>query len=100
MDRRSIEWFTCTGCGSPLRVEASSCPENDGTIAAGELICTSCARRFPIVRSIPRFVPGEEYAESFGYQWNRFDRLQLANSLTRFFAWAYFSTVLTCVAHS
>jgi uncharacterized protein YbaR (Trm112 family) len=98
MEPKAMEWFACTGCGSPLRAEASSFPGNNGAISKGtegtegELICTSCARRFPIVRSIPRFVPGEEYAESFGYQWNRFDRLQLdrhmGNDLSRerFFA--------------
>ena len=95
MDPKLIECFTCTKCGSPLRAEASSCPRNGGAISKdteGELICASCARRFPLVRSIPRFVPSEEYAESFGYQWNRFDRLQLdrhmGNDLSRerFFA--------------
>lgn len=33
-------------------------------------------RRYPIVRGIPRFVEGG-YAQSFGLQWNRFDRVQL-----------------------
>jgi SAM-dependent methyltransferase len=44
------------------------------------------------VRSIPRFVPSEDYAHSFGYQWNHFDKTQLdshmGNDLSRerFFA--------------
>lgn len=32
---------------------------------------------FPIVRGIPRFCPKENYAESFGYQWNEFAETQL-----------------------
>ncbi len=36
---------------------------------------------------MPRFVPSEEYAQTFGYQWNRFDTLQLdrhmGNDLSR-----------------
>jgi hypothetical protein len=31
----------------------------------------------PIVRCLPRFVPSESYASSFGFQWNRFDKLQV-----------------------
>ncbi len=33
--------------------------------------------RYPIVRSIPRFVEAEAYATTFGYQWNIFTRTQL-----------------------
>lgn len=31
----------------------------------------------PIVRGIPRFVPSEDYAAAFGWQWKRFQRSQL-----------------------
>jgi SAM-dependent methyltransferase len=92
MDLKFAELFACTVCGSPLRVEVSSSAQNNGVIAEGQLACTSCSRTFPIVRSIPRFVPGEEYARTFGYQWTQFDRLQLdrhmGNNLSRerFFA--------------
>ena len=87
MDPKFTEWFACTGCGSPLRVEVSSSARNNGAIAEGQMVCASCARRFPIVRSMPRFVPSEEYTRTFGYQWNRFDKLQLdrhmGNDLSR-----------------
>jgi 2-polyprenyl-3-methyl-5-hydroxy-6-metoxy-1,4-benzoquinol methylase/uncharacterized protein YbaR (Trm112 family) len=87
MDPKFAEWFACTECGSPLRVEVPSSARNNGTIAEGQLVCASCARTFPIVRSMPRFVPSEEYAQTFGYQWNRFDKLQLdrhmGNDLSR-----------------
>jgi ubiquinone/menaquinone biosynthesis C-methylase UbiE len=32
---------------------------------------------FPVLRGIPRFCPAENYSESFGFQWNQFDRTQL-----------------------
>jgi 2-polyprenyl-3-methyl-5-hydroxy-6-metoxy-1,4-benzoquinol methylase len=32
---------------------------------------------YPVIRGIPRFVPSENYASSFGYQWNRFRREQI-----------------------
>ena len=50
--------------GSPLRQE-------------GESLVAAQARRYPIVRGIPRFVSGENYARAFGDQWNRFPRTQL-----------------------
>jgi SAM-dependent methyltransferase len=38
----------------------------------------TCGRHpWPIVGGIPRFVPEEAYAASFGFQWTRFSRLQL-----------------------
>jgi SAM-dependent methyltransferase len=33
--------------------------------------------RFPVINGIPRFVRGENYASSFGKQWNIFQRTQL-----------------------
>ena len=38
---------------------------------------------FPLVHGIPRFCPAENYSESFGYQWNLFDRTQLDVFLER-----------------
>ncbi len=35
------------------------------------------AREYPIINGIPRFVPRENYADSFGFQWNKFRRTQL-----------------------
>jgi SAM-dependent methyltransferase len=39
--------------------------------------CVGCGARFPVVGGVPRFVAAEHYAESFGFQWNRFARTQL-----------------------
>jgi hypothetical protein len=72
-----VEWLRCIGCGAALRDESAGAWGKDGNVADGKLNCTSCGREFPIVRSIARFVPSEDYAESFGYQWNYFDKTQL-----------------------
>ena len=32
---------------------------------------------FPVINGIPRFVPAENYADSFGFQWNIHDKTQL-----------------------
>lgn len=51
------------------------------------LTCASCGTRHPIHDGIPRFVPAENYSQSFGNQWNRFHREQMdsltGNSLSR-----------------
>jgi len=56
-----------------------SCPScklhlND---SGSELTCPNCSKVFPVVGEIPRFVPKENYAESFGLQWNRFANTQI-----------------------
>lgn len=59
---------------------------------SGDLFCRGCRATFPVRARIPRFVPDEEYATSFGLQWNRFRREQLDSdtgaglSRQRFFA--------------
>lgn len=88
----SVEWFRCVGCGAPLRAEAAASQQNNGNTAEAQLICSSCERVFPVVRSLPRFVPSEDYAHNWGYQWNLFDKTQLdshtGNNMSheRFFA--------------
>lgn len=46
-------------------------------VESGTLTCDSCARAYAITHFIPRFVPAENYASNFGFQWNRFRRTQL-----------------------
>jgi uncharacterized protein YbaR (Trm112 family) len=77
MKYKSIDRLPCIACGSTLRCESVASDPPNGTDIQGRLTCTSCGRVYPIVRSIPRFVPSEGYAHSFGYQWNRFDKMQL-----------------------
>jgi len=50
-----------------------------------EYRCPACDARFPIVGGIPRFVSGEFYSGSFGFQWNKFAKTQLdsANGTTQ-----------------
>jgi SAM-dependent methyltransferase len=43
----------------------------------GSLRCGRCARDYPVVNGIPRFVAAENYAAGFGMQWNKFRATQL-----------------------
>ncbi len=57
-----------------LRLEKSF--EKNGRIENG-LLTTEDGTQYPIVQGVPRFVPKENYANSFGFQWNRFRKTQL-----------------------
>jgi SAM-dependent methyltransferase len=76
--REVLDIFACPKCGAALRVASVTSEEKaTGDIIEGELACEACQTATPIVRSLPRFVPSESYAASFGFQWNRFARLQV-----------------------
>src|SRR5581483_3145776 len=59
----------------PLALENARWEGNE--IVIGRLINRVDERAFEIVDGIPRFVPSESYAASFGLQWQRFAREQL-----------------------
>lgn len=68
VDPELLALLRCPGCKNSLQ-------------AADEgLACTSCGRRFPEIRGVLRFVGEGNYADSFGYQWKRFQRTQLDDS--------------------
>jgi len=49
----------------------------DQEVVSGSLECKSCKNNYQIRASIPRFVPLDNYATSFGFQWNRFKYQQI-----------------------
>lgn len=71
IDERVIEILRCLGCGQRLG-------QRDG-----ELVCGECGKRFPIVAGVARFVEAQQYAGSFGFQWQVFDRTQLDDDSSR-----------------
>jgi SAM-dependent methyltransferase len=44
---------------------------------AEALVCQDCAKRYPVVDSVPRFVEEQFYTGSFGFQWLKHDKTQL-----------------------
>jgi SAM-dependent methyltransferase/uncharacterized protein YbaR (Trm112 family) len=67
------ERLACPTCRTALRPVS---PADGGDLVDGSLACTG-GHTFDVVSGIPRFVGGEQYAGSFGFQWNRFAQLQL-----------------------
>lgn len=63
----------------PSLISCLSCPSCKHRLnnSGSELTCPNCSKGFPVVGEIPRFVPKENYAESFGLQWNRFANTQI-----------------------
>lgn len=62
--------------GRPLSV-AHVGAEEAGEIREGALATEGSGRAYTIRNFIPRFVPDDSYAASFGDQWNRYRRTQL-----------------------
>ena len=59
--------------------ELLQCLSCRGRLANGErgYVCSECGRTFHLERGMTRFVSPENYAGSFGFQWQRYDRTQL-----------------------
>ncbi len=78
MKNRLLEYLACPECGADIAL--LSVAKQDGIeILEGDLACKGCARHFPIVRGVPRFVKLEEIEEdkaatasSFGWEWQHF----------------------------
>ena len=72
MRRPFLELLACPGCGGGVTTA-----DQNSDVVEGLLACARCEAQYPIRRGVPRFVPPENYAASFGLQWNRFRRTQL-----------------------
>lgn len=78
MKLSALGYFCCPRCRAPkLELRERSPHSIDNDIADGHLACHTCSATFSIRGGIPRFVADEEYASSFGFQWNSFRRTQL-----------------------
>src|SRR5574341_1355092 len=75
MHRNAVKDYVSPVNGERLELEASL-REGDDTVE-GLLHDRLAGAFYPIVGSIPRFVRGANYADSFGFQWNRYRRIQL-----------------------
>ncbi|MFC1705702.1 methyltransferase domain-containing protein [Planctomycetota bacterium] len=70
MRKTHLDYLACPQCSSDLSFLQVTDIEGD-VVRNGMLRCGGCSSRYPVVRSIPRFVPGENYASGFGFQWTK-----------------------------
>lgn len=76
MKKAHLSLLNCPKCkSSKLEVDIEEQVAED--IVEGTINCSSCNSIYPITKSIPRFVKGVSYADSFGPQWNTFARSQI-----------------------
>lgn len=72
-DSEFIQTLVCPATGQNLHPDtATSGPSDTPTLATAD-----GKQRYPVKGGIPRFVAPENYADSFGYQWNKYAKLQL-----------------------
>lgn len=74
MREHSLQHLRCPRTRAPLTLEVTARKGDD--ITDGALV-SSDGTRWPLVRGVPRFVERDNYADSFGFQWNRFPGTQL-----------------------
>lgn len=75
MKPNALNFLVCPACKNDLKLQAAA---RAGTeIVEGRLQCLGCAAAYPITRGVPRFVPDDSYAASFGREWNWFSVVQL-----------------------
>ena len=75
MQKDFLEILRCPVTGSKLNLVINE--ENNGKIKNGFLVSqTNSIIQYPIVNFIPRFVPKSNYADNFGFQWNKFSKTQ------------------------
>ena len=77
---KQVKTFRCPGCSSRLELIIKTLDGNnnrDAKVKTKTLQCIQCTKVFPIQNDIPRFVEQNNYAKSFGYQWNKYKQTQL-----------------------
>lgn len=77
MKRSLVPLLRCPQCSQPVSLVDSRDELAASEVESGQLLCAGCRAVYPIVHHIPRFVQSDNYASSFGFQWNRFQRAQL-----------------------
>lgn len=75
MKQSALRFLVCPACKDPLELDVQR--EEGAEVVLGSLASPGCGRRYPITRGVPRFVETGSYASSFGFQWNRFQKVQL-----------------------
>jgi len=75
MDAQLFDLLRCPDTGQRFKLEQAE--EREGRARSGWLVSPGSGKRYPIREFIPRFVPESNYADSFGFQWKRYARVQL-----------------------
>lgn len=75
MQLKHLRHLVCPACRGDLALGQVT-RQGRERVEQGALNCPVCQKEYPIIGFIPRFVPAQNYAASFGLEWNRFARTQ------------------------
>jgi 2-polyprenyl-3-methyl-5-hydroxy-6-metoxy-1,4-benzoquinol methylase/uncharacterized protein YbaR (Trm112 family) len=73
LNKEQLDLLVCPVCNSRLEMKGNS--PTDSTSSC--LVCRANKHTYPLRNGIPRFVDSGNYAQSFGFQWKKFSRVQL-----------------------
>ena len=74
MRKDLFDYLCCPECRGELDLSVDN--EDDYGIESGKLSCTKCDGVYPVINHIPRFVPADNYAAGFGYEWEKFGKVR------------------------
>lgn len=74
MREAHLTLLVCPECQGEFSL--SNVERSGERIRSGTLACAACARSFPIIDCIPRFVSSDNYARNFGLEWTKHARTQ------------------------
>jgi len=77
MKETLIDILHCPVCAAGLDIRQRDVVNEDNQIQEGLLSCSKCHEQYPIINGIPRFVPSSNYADSFGFEWRLYGRVQI-----------------------
>jgi SAM-dependent methyltransferase len=75
VNRSHVGLLACPGCAGSLSIRTADDGHSE-PVVEGALECNGCSMVYPIRGGVPRFVPPENYAAGFGFQWNRHAKTQ------------------------
>lgn len=90
MRESDLQYLVCPKCHADLVINTITASQGNN-IETAQLTCSACETNYPVIQGIPRFVPIENYASSFGLEWTLHAKTQydsytgLKLSETRFF---------------
>lgn len=67
----------CPACRSGNLSFSSITERNGDDVITAQIACDGCKESFAVRNKLPRFVPQSNYADSFGFQWNKYAKTQL-----------------------
>jgi SAM-dependent methyltransferase/uncharacterized protein YbaR (Trm112 family) len=75
MHPKFLEILCCPQTGAELQLKVEEVFA-DGSIKSGSLTTVDGLYQYPIIKGVPRFVGKENYTNSFGYEWQKWSRVQ------------------------